>query len=213
MARYPEHPAHSVAEGYFLRLAGEHTAAAACFRARLDAGPLPANAWLRLHAESLLALAWAGDLEGARRFCGDALRHGTPATQADLCATLAATVCCREVSTLLPEADIWSQEALKIDPASIHYTAVRGAVLVEAGHLEEGAPMLRRAWDTSSNDADAAIGALYLAQVAGRLGQEGARRRWRSRACLFTNLGRWLAARLEHLDGLAARPAVSPVVR
>jgi peptidase M50-like protein len=72
----------------------------------------------------------------------------------------------------LPQADVRSQEAMKLAGYSKTIQATRGAILIELGKHEEGMRMLFRLTEPDNDPLDVAISGYYLAKAEHRLGND-----------------------------------------
>jgi tetratricopeptide (TPR) repeat protein len=84
--------------------------------------------------------------------------------------TVAYADCMSRNQSLLGEADECSMEAMRNIPWDSKTKAIRGAVLVELGRINEGVAMLRNAMDEHEDNANKAIAACHLAIAEERRG-------------------------------------------
>jgi len=68
------------------------------------------------------------------------------------------------------QADVWSQEAMKLAGHSKTVQGTRGAILIELGRYEEGTRMLLQLTEPDNHPLDIAISSCYLAKAEHRLG-------------------------------------------
>lgn len=68
------------------------------------------------------------------------------------------------------QADVWSQEAMKLAGNSKTVRGTRGAILIELGEYEEGMQMLLQLTEPDNDSIDIAISSCYLAEAEHRLG-------------------------------------------
>lgn len=87
---------------------------------------------------------------------------------------------------LLPEAEAWINEALRYAPRAITLQGTRGSILVELGHLEEGAAVLQDVLRKSECPTDQAICSIYLAKVHHMRGETKQMRIWLEKAKAVT---------------------------
>ena len=102
----------------------------------------------------------------------------------------------------LPDAETWSEQALRLQPESLTLKGTRGAILVEQGKNSEGEVLLKEVYDKSEADVDKGVASLFLALCAKRRGDLECANRLAKRARLI-HLVPWLLKRLESEFGKA----------
>lgn len=78
----------------------------------------------------------------------------------------------------LTQADVWSQEAMKLAGHSKTVQGTRGAILIELGMYEEGMRMLSQLTEPDNDPLDIAISSCYLAKAEHRPGNNEQAWRW-----------------------------------
>jgi hypothetical protein len=83
---------------------------------------------------------------------------------------LASIVIVRGQKQYLTQADVWSQESMKLAGYSKTIRGTRGAILIELGRYEEGMRMLFQLTEPDNDPLDISISSCYLAKAEHRLG-------------------------------------------
>lgn len=129
-----------------------------------------------LHAE-------AGNLERAEQLWRNLLEGSH---SAECFAEVLDMLCCLAIYhgriDLLPEADMWSSEALRYAPQAITVMGTRGSILMELGKIDEGMTMLRDVEKRTECPVDKTICSAYLAKGHQIKGEVDLAQKWMARA-------------------------------
>ncbi len=119
-----------------------------------------------------IALAHLSQPEQARALFSEAIQTAkTDELKVHLYELMANLVIVAQLMDYLPEADVYSQAAIALQPDVITLKGTRGSILVELCRVEEGVAMLEEVFENSPSNFDKTISAYFLA-----LGHHRARR-------------------------------------
>ena len=175
---------------------GQHDDAAAQLASILELGDLGLSIRVTILSEQIKAMLRAGQRQTAWILSGAYLDEpGLLPEKLFLLDTLAALPVQEPLPHLLPDAELWSSQALSMQPENLSLKVTRGAVLSELGRFDEAAPLLTEVQLRSEIEADKGVAACYLALRAGQLGDRRTAIRLARQARLL-HPSRWLLQRL-----------------
>jgi tetratricopeptide (TPR) repeat protein len=145
----------------------------------------------------LKAIVRLGDYERARILCVEFLAGAFQIHEkVYLLDVLSCLPIMEGITSYLPEAVKWCDQALQLQPENITLKGTQGSLLVEQGKTLEAEPLLREVFDKSEDDTNKGISAFYLAMCAKQSGDMPRALKWAKRAKKLYR-EQWILTRLQ----------------